>query len=64
MKTFEDEYKELLTWYFEEREKIDKMSFAWNGGLDGEEAEAIKKLGHAYRAKLNALKIKYNEEGQ
>lgn len=58
MKTFEEEYKELIEWYFSERDMVEKNAPPWNGALDDEHTDAIRNLTSEYRAKLNALKKK------
>ena len=59
MKTFDEEYKLLVQWYFTERERIEKSSKPWDRGLDGENTEAMRKLGNQYRKKLKEIKKKY-----
>ena len=61
MKNFDEEYKMLIQWYFSEREKIEKSSEPWNGGLDGKNTEDVQKLGIEYRKKLKAIKRKYGK---
>lgn len=61
MRSFNEEYRELLTWYFSERDKIDETIEPWSGGYDGEHTAAISELGVAYRAKLRALRKKYEK---
>lgn len=61
MRTFEEEYKDLLTWYFSERDKISETDYAPSNGYDGEYTAAIWELGVKYRAKLRALQEKYKE---
>lgn len=61
MKNFDEEYKMLIQWYFSEREKIEKSSELWNGGLDGKNTEDVQKLGIEYRKKLKAIKRKYGK---
>lgn len=61
MRSFKEEYIELITWYFSERDKIDETIEPWSGGYDGEHTAAIRELSVKYRAKLRALREKYKE---
>ena len=63
MKTFEEEYKELISWYFFVRTKIEESAKPWGGGLDGEHTDSIRKLTSEYRLKLKTLRGKYNIAG-
>ena len=62
MKTFDEEYEELLEWFIKEHEKIDAMNIPMGLMLDGEDAELRDKAGDEYRKRLKALKEKYNRE--
>ena len=61
MKTFKDEYRELLTWYFAEQDKIDAMNIEWEGGLDGGDTLYRRQLADEYHKRLKALEVKYNK---
>ena len=58
MVTFDSEYKDLLSWYNEEKKKI---KFVASEGLDGGSTVEERKLHEEYRKKLKALKIKYDK---
>ncbi len=60
MRTFEEEYRELILWLQEEHRKIDAMNIPWEGGLDGKEAQLVNELGDEYRKRLKALEEKYH----
>lgn len=59
MKTFEEEYKELVEWYFSEQDKVDGNEKQWDGGLDGDHTDTIRILTNEYREKLKALREKH-----
>lgn len=61
MKTFEDEYRELAEWFFDELEKINGIK--WTGGLDGEHAQKEREIGDLYRRRLRELRKKYGIKG-
>ncbi len=58
MRTFNSEYHELLKWYFEESNKIDKIP--WDGGKDGAGTEERLNLKKVYRCRLEKLKKDYD----
>ena len=59
MKTFDEEYIELLDWYEPKSRAIDEIP--WDGvSLDGNGTKEKRELTHEYRKKLKALKKKYN----
>lgn len=59
MKTFEEEYKELVEWYFSEQEKIEENVKPFDGGLDGEHTDTIRVLTTEYRERLKAIRKKH-----
>jgi hypothetical protein len=60
MKTFKEEYHELLKWRFEKFEESDKLSSEFNGRDGSEQCLQERKDGIEYRKRLKALKEKYN----
>ncbi len=59
MKTFEEEYRDLIVWLQSEHEKIDAQDIPWEGGFDGEKALLERRLGEEYRRRLEKLHEKY-----
>ncbi len=62
MRTFEDEYRELLLWLQKEHERIDALDIPWEGGLDGEKVQRENQVGNEYRKRLKALKEKFHRD--
>lgn len=63
MKTFDDEYKELILWLKTEHEKLDSDPEVDREvkGFDGSEYCARSRvIGDEYRRRLKALRAKYN----
>lgn len=63
MKTFDDEYKELLIWFRAEHKKLDSDPTVDRKakGFDGSEYDARSRvIGDEYRRRKKALKAKYN----
>lgn len=58
-KIFDNEYKELLNWFFEKRDKMERNAKPWSGGLDGEQTDEMRAVAAEYRARLKALRQKY-----
>ena len=59
MKSFKDEYKELLLWYKEKTDECDKIPS--EGGYDGGGTEQRRIYTAEYRNRLNLLKEKYGK---
>ena len=57
--TFDTEYKELLGWYVDEKNKIPDIR---SGMLDGGSTLEQRALDAEYRKRLKALRKKYNIE--
>ena len=60
MKTFKDEYRELLLWYKEKTDECDKILS--EGGHDGGGTEKRRVYTAEYHKKLTELKQKYSKE--
>jgi len=59
MKTFREEYNELINWYLPKIKALDDIP--WDGiSRDGAGTEEKRKLNAEYRKKLKALKEKYS----
>jgi len=61
MKTFDDEYRNLLIWY---KEKLDDAKKLPNGvGLDdGQRCRQERLIDNEYRRRLRALQEKYKDK--
>jgi len=59
MKTFKEEYKELLLWYKEKSDECDKIPS--EGGHDGGGTEQHRIYTEEYHKKLTELKQKYGK---
>ena len=60
MKTFKDEYRELILWYKEKTDECDKIPS--EGGHDGGGTEKRRVYTAEYHKKLTELKQKYSKE--
>ena len=61
MKTYDEEYHELALWNIKTRKELEKIPYDHSSGRDGGERSKLEQeAGREYKAKLHALREKYN----